>query len=214
MALHHCGGCNRKLCKKFSNCGNCLRVAYCNAECQKQHFKIHKTVPTLSPHSTTQAFGSNPACTRTRTHTPDSNASVCGWQVCIPVDLAQHCHLLFVEVAHPHIAMVEILQQFVDECGSAVFPLPNHILDINLTVYGAEKIVARLTDCTMQLRRSDNGVRIRAKSDKRMTTIRVGSYVASVELSLQRHVTKEDKLVFVPGCFEDDETYPTHGNAW
>jgi hypothetical protein len=140
--------------------------------------------------------------------------SHCDWQVCIPVDLERHCHIIFVGVAHPHLAMVEILQQFIDECGSAVFPLPNHILDINLTVYDAEKIVARLTDCTMQLRRSENDVRIRAKSDKRMTTIRVGSYVASIELSLQRHCTKKDKHVFVAGCFIDDTTYPTHGNSW
>lgn len=118
------------------------------------------------------------------------------------------------EVAHPHLAMEEILQQYIVQCGSDVFPLPNHILDIKLTVYDADKIVARLTDCTMQLRRSDEDVRTRLIADLRLTTIRCGWYVASVEVSRQRHVMKKDKKVFSPGSFFDDETYPTHGNVW
>lgn len=42
--LHSCGACGKALTAKASKCSRCRVVYYCDAECQKAHWKRHKLV--------------------------------------------------------------------------------------------------------------------------------------------------------------------------
>lgn len=45
LALFMCEGCNKEADQKVApllRCGRCMKVGYCNAQCQKRHWVEHK----------------------------------------------------------------------------------------------------------------------------------------------------------------------------
>jgi hypothetical protein len=102
-----------------------------------------------------------------------------------------------VQVYDSESAIVDIITYFMEKSSSTINVKPNHIVDIRVVVYNPvdAAIVAEVDDCTMQLKCKEGLFLMKVREDKRLTVVRRGVYLASFELSGQRHKSAKAKPV-------------------